>query len=257
MSFQAEVFKILIASPADVEEERTAISQVISRWNDLNAERENVVLLPVKWETHSAPLMGDRAQGIINNQVVHTCDMAIGVFWTRLGTPTGVSESGTTEEIDWFIENNRPVMLYFSSRAIEPKKVDLEQFKNLKDFESRMQKIGLTGSYKSIEDLREQLLGQITNNVRDLLQGIPKPAPSESEVKEKVKTIKKIAKSGKIYIEDYEKDGEIRSFVVKGDTKPIKEEIKELGGKWNRSLMGWIFPKTRELEIAEFLKQRA
>ncbi|WP_271085671.1 hypothetical protein [Brevundimonas sp. NIBR11] len=103
MSFDAKVFKILIASPGDVDEERQAIPEVIARWNNANAEANGVVLLPVKWETHSAPLMGDRAQGVINDQVVNSCDMAIGVFWTRLGSPTGVSESGTAEEIEWFI----------------------------------------------------------------------------------------------------------------------------------------------------------
>jgi hypothetical protein len=58
-------------------------------------------------------------------------------------------------------------------------------------------------------------------------------------------------------MEDYEKDGRIKSFVVKGDTKSMKEELKGLGGRWNGTLGGWIFPKTREIEIAEFLKGKA
>ena len=70
MSFEAKVYKILVASPGDVEEERTAIPQIISEWNNANAEANGVVLLPVKWETHSAPLMGQRPQGIINNQLI-------------------------------------------------------------------------------------------------------------------------------------------------------------------------------------------
>jgi hypothetical protein len=252
--FNAKVYKILIASPGDVEEERTAISEVITRWNDSNAEAESVVLLPVKWETHSAPLMGDRGQGIINKQLVEGCDMVIGVFWTRLGSPTGASESGTTEEIDWFIRNGKPAMLYFSSRPIEPSKIDIKQYSALKDFETRMQKIGLIGSYTSIPDLREQLLGQITKNVRDLLAGTPIKVPTAVEQKEKVKAIQKIAKAGKVYMEDYQKDGQVKSFVVKGDTKPVKDRLKELGGRWNSSLGGWVFPKAKEVEIAEFLK---
>jgi len=84
MAFDAKVFKVLVASPGDVVEEREAIPEVIARWNNINSESIGIVLLPVKWETHSAPLMGGRAQGVINDQVVKTCDMAIGVFWTRL-----------------------------------------------------------------------------------------------------------------------------------------------------------------------------
>ena len=201
--------------------------------------------------------MGERAQSVINNQIVKSCDMAIGVFWTRLGSPTGASESGTTEEIDWFIESGLPVMLYFSSRAIEPAKLDMQQYTALRDFETRMQKVGLTGSYSSTSDLREQLLNQISINVRDLISGTPARVATPEEQKEKTKAIKKIAKSGKVYMEDYEKDGEVKSFVVKGDTKPMKDGIKGIGGRWNRSLGGWVFPKSKELEVAEFLKNNA
>lgn len=257
MTFEAKVVKVLIASPGDVDEERQAIPEVIARWNNANAESSNVVLLPVKWETHSAPLLGGRAQSVINDQVVTTCDMAIGVFWTRLGSPTGASESGTAEEIEWFIKNSKPVMVYFSSRNIDPAKLDIDQYRALKDFEKRMQKLGLTGSYTTITDFREQLLNQITINVRRLVSGQELPQPSERSAKQKVASIQKIVKEGRVYMEDYEKDGKVKSFLVKGDTKAIKDHIKELGGKWNGSLGGWIFPKGREIEIAEFLKSQA
>ena len=47
--------------------------------------------------THSRPQMGDRPQELINKQLVGHCDLLIGSFWTRLGTPTGRAESGTAE----------------------------------------------------------------------------------------------------------------------------------------------------------------
>lgn len=257
MAFDAKVLKILIASPGDVDEERQAIPEVIGRWNNTNSETTKIVLLPVKWETHSAPLMGDRAQGVINDQMVTSCDMAIGVFWTRLGSPTGASESGTAEEIEWFIKNSKPVMLYFSSRSIDPSKLDIDQYKSLKDFEKRMQKIGLTGAYANLADFREQLFNQLSINVRNFVSGTPAPPSTPKEVKERVKSITEIAKSGKTYMEDYEKNGEIKSFIVKGDTKPIKDDLKAMGGRFNGTLGGWIFPKSREIEIAEFLKKSA
>lgn len=257
MSFDAKVFKILIASPGDVDEERQAIPEVIARWNNTNAESSAVVLLPVKWETHAAPLLGDRAQGVINNQIVTSCDMAIGVFWTRLGSPTGVSESGTAEEIEWFIQNGKPVMVYFSSRNIDPTKLDIDQYKALKEFEKKMQNLGLTGSYNSITDFKEQLLNQISVNVRLLLSGTPATPPTPKEVKAKAASLKKIIKEGRVYMEDYEKDGQVKSFLVKGDTKAIKDDLKDLGGRWNSSLGGWIFSKAKEVEVAEFIKKNA
>jgi len=99
MPFPATVYQILIASPSDCVEERRAIPEVIYSWNACNSDAFRVVLLPVMWETHSWPELGDRAQSIINKQIVKNCDILIGAFWTRLGTPTGVSESGTVEEI--------------------------------------------------------------------------------------------------------------------------------------------------------------
>lgn len=255
MAFDARVLKVLIASPGDVEEERDAIPEVIARWNNANAESIGVVLLPVKWETHSAPLLGDRPQGIINEQLVKSCDMAIGVFWTRLGSPTGVSESGTAEEIEWFITSGRPVMVYFSSRQVDPTKLDLDQYKALKEFQKKMQKLGLTGSYNSVTDFREQLLNQITINVRRLKDGAPIPVPTPKEAAEKIKSIKKIVKEGTVYMEDYEKDGQVKSFLVKGDTKSIKDELKKLGGRWNPTLGGWVFAKSHEIEVAEFIKK--
>ena len=42
---------------------------------------------------------------------------------------TGVAESGTVEEIDEFVCAGKPAMLYFSSRIIDPNRIDLKQLK--------------------------------------------------------------------------------------------------------------------------------
>ena len=254
MSFDAKIYKILVASPGDVEEERKAIPEIISEWNHINADLKKVVLLPVKWETHSAPNIGNRPQAIINEQVVRSCDMLIGTFWTRIGSPTGVSESGTVEEIEWFIKNSKPVMLYFSSKPIDPEKLDIEQYTSLRSFKEKMQKIGLTGSYENIVDFRERLFRQISINIEHLISGFTILPKSPEVVKQQAAEVQKIIKQGKVYIEDYEKDGTVKSFLVKGDTKTIKEELKIKGGRWNSGLGGWIFPKSKEIEIAEFIK---
>lgn len=52
------------------------------------------MLLPVKWETHAIPQSGIRPQEAINRQLVNQCDVLLGMFWTKLGTSTGVAESG-------------------------------------------------------------------------------------------------------------------------------------------------------------------
>lgn len=90
----------------------------------------------------------------------------------------------------------------------------------------------------------------------DVVQ-IPTTLPTPKEVKKKAASLKKVLKADKVYLEDYEKDVQVKSFVVKGDTKVLMDQLKELGGRWNSTLGGWIFSKTKELEIAAFLKKNA
>ena len=52
MAYSARVFRVLIASPSDVEEERDAVVSVIQAWNDLHSRSREIVLLPLRWETH-------------------------------------------------------------------------------------------------------------------------------------------------------------------------------------------------------------
>ncbi len=47
-----------------------------------------------------------------------------------------------------------------------------------------------------------------------------------------------------------------KCFVLRGDTKPYKEYIKRLGGKWNTKLQdgaGWIFPKTKQDTVSKWI----
>ncbi len=65
----------MIASPGDVSSERSIIREVVYEWNVINSDTNNTVLLPVGWETHSSPDMGDRPQAIINKQILNGCDL--------------------------------------------------------------------------------------------------------------------------------------------------------------------------------------
>ena len=47
------------------------------------------------------------------------------------------------------------------------------------------------------------------------------------------------------------------AILVKGDTRPIKEEIKSMGGKWFRRDSCWMFGGKRLNEVIDFLKEQA
>jgi hypothetical protein len=134
MAFRSETYRVLIASPSDSAEERQAATEAINDWNAQHAVAEAIVLLPVKWETHATPQTGIRPQEAINRQLVRGCDILVGMFWTKIGSNTGVAESGTVEEIDQFISAGKPALLYFSRRPIDPNRIDLRQHKKLIPF---------------------------------------------------------------------------------------------------------------------------
>ena len=133
MSYDARVFNVMIASPSDVASERSIVREVIYDWNAVHSERENIVLLPVGWESHSSPEMGARAQAIINVQTVAKCDLLVGIFGTRIGTDTGEYPSGTVEEIEEHIALGKPVMLYFSKRLGDSDTFDKDQISSSED----------------------------------------------------------------------------------------------------------------------------
>lgn len=161
MSYSAVVYKVMIASPSDVSAERSIIREVLSEWNVVNADVRRQVLLPIGWETHSAPEMGDRPQALINKQILHDCDILVGVFWTRIGTATGEYASGTVEEIEEHIKAGRPTMLYFSSAPVLPDSVDPDQYRRLKEFKQSCQSRGLYEPYTDVQDFRSKLYRQL------------------------------------------------------------------------------------------------
>ncbi|HWA92982.1 MAG TPA: hypothetical protein VG844_00170 [Terracidiphilus sp.] len=169
MAYQATVYRILIASPSDVADERRAIPEIIQQWNRDNSFHLKTVLEAVKWETHCIPEMGDRPQEIVNRQVVRDCDLLVGVFWTKLGSPTGKAESGTVEEIHEFIATGKPTMLYFSKVPAALADVDIEQFKRLQSFKSECQSKGLVSTYETLDEMRDLLRSHLGRTIQKLV----------------------------------------------------------------------------------------
>lgn len=169
MSFEAKVFRILIASPSDVVEEREIAVRTIQEWNDLNSAERQIALLPLRWETHTAPEYGRRPQEVINRQIVDKCDLLIGVFWTRIGSPTGEADSGTLEEIERVASAGKPVMLYFSQVKKDPNDIELDQLKKLREFKSKTFPKALVETYSSPIEFRDKLAKQIEIQLRGLI----------------------------------------------------------------------------------------
>lgn len=114
----------MIASPGDVSEERKVAREVILDWNNIHSFSRKIVLMPISWELNTFPSMGERPQEIINAQILNDADILIGIFWTRIGSPTGKAPSGTVEEIEAHINSRKSAMLYFSNQPVVASSID-------------------------------------------------------------------------------------------------------------------------------------
>jgi nucleoside 2-deoxyribosyltransferase len=170
MPFPARVFQVLIASPSDVTEEREIAVKAIHEWNALNSADRELVLLPLRWETHSSPEYGSAPQEILNRQIVDRSDLVVGIFWTRIGTPTNAADSGTLEEIERMASQSKPVMLYFSQAKQEPDRIDLDQLAKLRSFKAKTYSKALIENFTSHTEFKEKLAKQLEMQVRSLAQ---------------------------------------------------------------------------------------
>lgn len=157
MTYSANVYKVMIASPRDVAIEKQIAKEVIHEFNSLYSEHTGIVLMPTSWETNSSPEMGGRPQAIINKQVLKDADLLIGIFWTRIGTPTGKAESGTVEEIQEHIKQDKPAMIYFSRQPVVPESIDMEQYNKVQEFKKSIREHGLFYEFDTESDFSKNL----------------------------------------------------------------------------------------------------
>lgn len=184
-------YSVFIASPADVLNERRIVKQVIDDWNASVGQTLDIRLSPVAWETNATPRMGDTPQALINRELVSVCDILVGIFWTRIGSPTETAASGTIEEIEQFVDAKKPALIYFSSIPIDPNKIDADQHKKLEEFKYSARKNGLIGEFSSTEELRAKLQANLTRCVDRLQKAaietqneLPEVIPVNEEVEE-------------------------------------------------------------------------
>lgn len=168
MSFRATVLKVMIASPGDVADERRIVTEAIHRWNDANADARQLVLLPVKWETHSTPQLGSPAQTVINRQLLDDADIVIGIFGTRIGTPTEDYASGTVEEIKRHVAAGKTAKVYFSDVPVAPSAVNATQYASVQGFREECRSTGLYATYNTLEQFKSDFIHHLDLELNQL-----------------------------------------------------------------------------------------
>ena len=222
MPFRAQTYRVLIASPSDLAEEREAATDAINEWNAEHSATESVVLLPVRWETHARPTAGVRPQQAINEQLVAQSDLLVGLFWTRFGSDTGVAESGTVEEIDQFVAARKPALLYFSRRLVDPSKLDLDQHQKLRAFKEETYQTALVGDFSTVDELRRTVLRDLTRQVREMRGGRGLANRKLDETRE-LTELMRLQRDANISAADFEKFRES----VMGPRRRSKAEVSD------------------------------
>ncbi|WP_433971957.1 hypothetical protein [Tunturiibacter lichenicola] len=169
-------YEVLIASPSDVRTERQIIVECIEDWNAAHSRSSNVILQPRRWELDAYPELGDRPQEIINTQIVDISDIVLGVFWHRIGTPTGLAVSGTVEEIERFVAAKRPVSLYFSQASV-PIDHDAKQLASVREYKVRMRQEGVAFDFPDVHEFRRMVSRHLASKI-NALTGAPVAEPA-------------------------------------------------------------------------------
>jgi nucleoside 2-deoxyribosyltransferase len=145
-----------------------------------------IALLPVGWETDATPDLKACGQAVINQQLVDNCDILIGIFWARIGTPTTEADSGTVEEIERAANAGKRCIVYFSGKPI-PSSANQQQYSDLQAYKERLNKRGLTASYIDTSDFGEKIYRHITTAVQYIVseERDRKAAEREATVTEK------------------------------------------------------------------------
>ncbi|MDE5877203.1 MAG: DUF4062 domain-containing protein [Muribaculaceae bacterium] len=169
--FQANVYKIMVGAPSDVESEVRATFDVIQKWNYINAFSHKLMLLPSHWSLDAYPTLGQKPQKAINNQLVEKSDLLICIFGSKIGTPTDDYISGTVEEIEEHLKESKPVMVFFSNN-IDRSKTNIEQINKLLSFQNDMFKRGLCAVYTDLDNFKTLLTEKLALCVNDNFFGL-------------------------------------------------------------------------------------
>ena len=158
------VYRVIIASPSGLPDERQAVRNAFYDWNASPISTHmSIMFQPLLWEEHVHPELG-KPQAVINKQIVEDSDVIIALLWDRIGTPTGNSKSGTIEELELFEQSKKLSMIYFSEKAVDPKKIDPDQLKELQDFKKKCMKRGVISTFKNTDELK----GKLSKHINDI-----------------------------------------------------------------------------------------
>ncbi len=190
-------YHVFIASPGGLNEERRAFRDVLTQYNEQEANPRGAHFFPVGWEVNPGGV--GRPQRLINEQV-RECDFFVLLLWDRWGTPPadpGTEEyrgytSGTEEEYGVATEclqdaeqPMRDILCCF--KAADPKQLSDPgpQLKRVLEFKKLVERDLMYKEFDELSGFKEMLRTKLGVWLRDHEGGVPKenqvdlpPAPA-------------------------------------------------------------------------------
>jgi len=172
-------YRCLLIAPSDVEDGCRVLLDLVRDWNAHLGKELGARVELVRWRSHATPDARQPAQPTINEQIVDDCDLAVALFWSRLGTPTETAESGSVEEIERLTTAGIRVMLYFSDAAVEQAALKGDQYSRLQTYRDKMQLAAFCWSYANDDVLQRQVMLHLTSAISELrARDVGSPLPS-------------------------------------------------------------------------------
>lgn len=160
---EKKIIRCFIASPGDTAEERNVCERVFNDINTGIGTAYGFILQSLRWENDVHPGLGNGGQDVINSQIRDKYDLFIGIMYTKFGTQTDHAESGTEEEFNIAYERalkqkNLEIMFYFNDAALNPSKLNLEQYQKVTNFRTNVvQQKCMYSMYNGIQDFEQKL----------------------------------------------------------------------------------------------------
>lgn len=163
-------FRCLLISPSDVSSDRDAVAGMIQHWNGSVGAGLGVRIDLVRWETHSVPDLSRPPQEVLDDQLLRGIDVGVALFWSRIGTTTGLHESGSVQEIKALQSQGTRLLVYLCRRPMQPDQTDLVQLEKLEEFARELKASGLLSEYRSEDELQKLLILHLTNLVLERIE---------------------------------------------------------------------------------------
>jgi len=163
MPRHALAISVFLASPSDVDHERSVVASAIQDWNDIHSRNRHVFFELIRYERSISAGMGADGQDVINMQVDDDYDLLIALFWNRLGSPTGRDVSGTIEEYKRALERYKngekiDIAFFFKDYPVDLRRTDVSQVLAVQEFEKEVQSNGaLTKAFKDDVSLKFEI----------------------------------------------------------------------------------------------------